>query len=729
MSPSDTSAQSAERFTYCRLCEALCGLVATVECGRIASIAPDRNHLHSRGHVCVKGVSAHAITHDPDRVLKPLKRVGGPGEFVEVEWGEALDDIAARLMQIIEQDGPESFGLYLGNPPSHSSLNMAYAAGFPAALGSPKLYSASSQDASSRVAANELLYNSSMPFLIPDLLATDVLLIFGANPVVSKGSLICAPRMAEDLKEVEKRGGRVIVFDPRRTETAKSHQHVFIRPGMDAWAILGIIKILRSEALIDDAFIERHTTGYDRLVQYLDRVDIPEIVQLTGVSGEVLTDVALAFGRAERAAVYSRVGICRGRFSTLTNALVDMLAIVTGNFARKGGIGFGLNLTKAGRGHAISETVAPRTRIGNLPAPGGHMPSGVMAADILQEGEGRIKALMTVGGNPVLSSPNGTELLQAFGKLDLMVSLDIYRTETSRHAHYILPTPTFLERDDIAINNVPFMVRPHLLGTRRVIEPLGDVREEHEIFWELSDRLNLPTPLPMIRMATSPDGTARERHEEILGAIVRSSSVGDEFGKNPNGLTLEALLDRYPHGKELEQSDFIEHWRGTAYEDRRIHLCDEALADEFERLLAMRSQGSADLKLIGRRNLRSMNSWMHNAERLIRSQRPTLMMHPADAAFRGLVDGANVAVSSKTATISAILEITDEVMPGVVSYPHGFGHEGGGWTRANDAPGANVNLLASSEVADLEQVSGASFLDGIPVQVDLLLPTNPAMGA
>lgn len=706
--------------TYCRLCDAHCGLLAKVENGAVTQLLPDRDNPHSLGHACVKGVRFHEIANDGDRVLTPLRRVGGPGEFAPVGWDEALDDIAERLRAIIADDGPDALAMYLGNPSAFSSLNMLYAAGFLGACGSAKLYSASSQDAAGQIRASELLFGAPFPFVIPDLPQNDVLFIFGGNPLVSNGSIMVTPRIREDLDAIHDRG-RVVVFDPRRTETAAAYDHVAIEPGGDPWLLLAMIRHVIDRGLVDEGFVADRTTGFARLAELAARVDIDLAAELCGVPAERIAQLAEMFARAPRAATYGRVGLNRNPFATLANALHIVFGVITGKFGRDGTMGFGTRLTRnngiAAHGGTPSETA--RTRIGGIRGAGGHLPAPMLAPDITEPGQGRVRALYTVAGNPVLSAPNGAELERALPALDLFFSLDIYMNETNRYADYILPCTTFLERQDVATGHIGLMMRPHLQASGAMVAPRGEAREEHEVFRELCRRMGVGSPLPTITVPQAlRDIGVRDEHHDIVDMMVRTSDIGDHYGARPDGITVERLLTGHggviaiPHDGLLAET-----FEQIAHADRRVHLCDEAIAGEIARLLANDAAPRPQFRLIGRRDIRTMNSWMHNAPRLARSLAPVLQIHPADAARIGVAEGGEVNVSANGHTLTVVVSITDEVHPGVVSYPHGFGHVNGSWRTANRLSGVNINQLASSRLADVEVESGAAHLDGIAVAI------------
>jgi formate dehydrogenase len=699
--------------TYCRLCEAQCGLVAEVADGQIVKVGPDRMHPASQGHLCVKGPAMASITHDPDRVLTPLRRTGEPGCFEPVSWDEALDDIAARLRGVMSRPGDE-VALYKGNPASFATLHSAYGAAFLKALGGTKSFSSISIDTGAKNVAQHLVYGGPADWTFPDLEDCDFLVMIGANPMVSHMSLVSEPRALHKLTAIHERG-RVVVIDPRRTETAKRFEHLAVLPDSDAWLLAAMLQHIFTAGLEDASLLRAKTRGWEQLRDAV-RTITPERAALhCGVEAGMIRDLAERFVRARTSACYGRVGTNRGRYATLVNILIESLNVVAGRFGTSGGWITGISPIAD---PAAVPTYAPygrdRSRIGNLPLVLGLQPGGNLAAEITTPGAGQIRALFVDSGNPVLTYPGGDVLTRALGELDLCVALDLYVTETSRHAHYILPATTFFEREDFTdywVRNAP---RPWVQYTPAVIRPRGKARHELAIFDAILDRLGLP--------AIYADQQNAEVLSPLMGtvdAMLRCGAYGDRFGENAEGLSIERLQREFPSGKQVgERVDAAGSWARVRHAHGRIHLWHEVTAAEFARLLAEpEAATSGQLRLFGRRNLASLNSWMHNVDRLVRSERPTLLVHPDDAAARGLQDGRTVRVTSRWASVEVEAECCDTVVRGSVSYPHGWGHAGG-WTLANGLPGANINLLASPHPEDWEQIAGMVHVDGIPVTVE-----------
>lgn len=702
--------QDGQHHTYCRLCEAVCGLVVTVRDGTIVRVAPDRAHPVSEGHLCVKGPRMVDITYDSGRVTRPLKRTGKPGEFTAVTWDEALDAIAARLRALIANHGGESIGAYMGNPASFATMHLAYAGGFLKALGGNKFFGPLHVDTAGKNLACELVYGNPFQFTFPDLEECDFLLMLGANPMVSHMSLISEPRAHRKLDAIAARGG-VVVVDPRRTETAARFEHLPIRPDTDVWLLLGMLHTLFSENLVDADMLDARVQGWRELREAALRMNVEEAGSRSDIAPDAIRAVARRFAQARTGACYGRVGINRGRFTSLANVLIEALNLVTGRFGAVGGSVIGQSPFGNALAKGIEAYGVRRSRIGNLPLVMGFTPGGSLADEIVTPGEGQLRALFLDSGNPVLSFPRGDLLSQALERLELFVSLDLYITESNRYADYILPATTFFERADINdlwCSNAP---RPFIHYVDAVIAPVGEARVEYEIYDALLQRLELPGIFSAL-------GAGRPTHLQAADTLLRMGPFGDGCGARPDGLSIEMLRERHPSGlRYRERVDAAESWNMVSFPDRRPRLWGDVIAAEMERLCAQSHERKAgELRLFGRRHLKSMNSWMHNSERLLLGNVPTLLMHPEDARERGIVEGQRVRVENTLNSIDVTVEVTDDVIRGSVSYPHGWGHQGG-WQRANGTQGAAVNLLASSNPADWEPVSGACLLDGVPVWV------------
>ena len=708
---------SEERVTYCRICEPLCGLIATVDDGELVKLRPDLDHILSRGFACPKGIAMTAVQNDPDRVTHPLRRCAD-GTFEPVSWDAALDDIGAQLRRVIDRHGGSGVGWYFGNPSAFSYSHPLWVKGFMDAIGSRHLYSAGSQDVNNRFVASQLLYGSPLVVPIPDLAQTDLLLIVGANPLVSHGSVLTAPRIKDTLHEIVGRGGRVVVLDPRRSETARAFEHIAIRPDADAWLLLSLLHVIFAEGLTDTAAIARQATGVD-VLERLAEPHAPEQTEAkTGVDAQTVRALARDLAGAGRAAVYGRTGSCLGRRGTLVSFLLDALNVVTGNLDRDGGAIFGTGpIQIEDLLHRIGADSYDtfRSRIGDLPEVLGTLPASLMAEEITTPGPGQIRALFVSSGNPMLSVPNGGQLEQALGELELMVSIDLYVTDTSRHADYILPGTTFLEREDFPSAFLTFSLAPFAQWTEPVLKPRGEARQEWEIIEAISRRIGT-TPASVWALRAVGRLGLRISPRRLIDLGLRLGPRGDLFGLRRGGLSL-AKLRRHPHGLRLGEH----HPTGVLgkkvfHSDKRVHLADDAIVAD---VAALEHLGGEDptypLRLIGMRELRSHNSWMHNVPKLMAGDRVhAARVHPDDAGAFGIEDGAACRIVSAAGAIELPAKVSDEVMPGVVAVPHGWGHRGG-WRTAAGAGGANANLLVSSVFVDLERLVGMAFLNGILV--------------
>jgi len=721
--PNPSPGQDGEHATFCRLCEAFCGLTAEVRGGKVVKIGPDRANPHSQGHLCIKGPAIADITYDPDRVITPLKRFGGPGEFARVTWDEALSDIARRLGDIRNAHGPDAIATYFGNPGAFSTDTFMSSQWFLGKLGSSKFYTAGSQDGNSRHLASYILYGVAFRNAIPDLPNADFLIIIGANPLVSHGGLLTAPRMRHDLDAIAARG-RVVVIDPRRGETAERYEHIWIQPNADMWLLAAMLRTIFDEGLEDREFLTQHTAGWERLRDAVSAVTVEEASERTGVTADTIRNLARDFAKTPRAAIYSRVGLCRGNFSTIANVLVDAFNMATGKFGRKGGSTFGAFPLKGGPEPLVGYG-EHRTRIGNLPVVGGMMPSAVLADDILEPGEGQVRAMMLIAGNPVLSAPAGAHLARAFASLDLMISIDLYVTESSRFAHYVLPSATFLEKGDVPLIGLSHMPRPYLQYSPAVIEKTGEAREELAIFRDLAKRMGIGSIYPMKMMARLEKLGFAPTALDMVDMGVRLGPVGDLFGFR-RGLSLKKLAKHDPHGVMLDMPLAYKNWPShVAYPDGKLRLWHDILEEEFVRFANERhAPRDTRLKLFSQRTLKSMNSWMHNAAKLVNSQTPVLLIHPDDASARSIATGAQVELRTEHGRVEVIAQVSDAVVKGAICYPHGWGHNGG-WRRANQKPGANINLLLGHGPDVVEKVSGTTFIDGVPVDVTVLSAGAP----
>jgi anaerobic selenocysteine-containing dehydrogenase len=735
-------------YATCPLCEATCGLEIQLN-GGVEKIRGDRADVFSRGFICPKGGSLKALHEDPDRLRAPLVR--RDGELVEATWDEAFAEIDRRLPPLLEARGRDAVAVYLGNPNVHNLSLTLYARVLLKALGTKNIFSASTVDQMPKQVSAGLMFGTMLSVPIPDVDRTDHLLILGANPLASNGSLMTAPDMRGRLRAIRERGGKVVVVDPRRSRTAEhADEHHFIRPGTDALLLAAMAHVLLEEGLVDVGPAGEWLNGLDELPALLGDFTPEAVAPMCGIEVGEIRRMARELAGAERAAVYGRIGTCTQEFGTLASWLVDVLNVLTGNLDRPGGAMF----TRAAAGQANSLGTPGRgrgvklgrwhSRVRGLGEVYGELPVCCMAEEMDTPGEGQVRALITIAGNPAVSTPNAGRLARAMEGLDFMVSIDVYVNETTRFADVILPGPTPLQHSHYDLAFYQLAIRNVANYSPAVMPPESGMPEEWETLLRLTaiaagqgadaDLRALDDIIAaeaVRREVARPNAALAGREvEEIMGALgerrgperlldlqLRAGPYGDGFNGKPDGLSL-AGLEAAPHGIDLGPLEprIPEVLRTPS---GRIELAPEPIAADVERLrAALDRRANGAMVLIGRRQLRSNNSWMHNLEPLVRGkERCTAHVHPDDAARLGLTDGAPARVTSKAGTVEVPVEVTDAVMPGVISIPHGWGHDTPGlrMTVATAHAGTNSNLLADETLID--PLSGNAVLNGIPVQL------------
>jgi formate dehydrogenase len=711
-----------EKVTYCRICEPLCGMVATVEDGKLLSLRADKQNPHSKGFCCAKGIAMAEVQNDPDRITHPLKRVGGPGEFERVSWEEALGDIAQRFRSLRQRYGPKSIAVHMGNPPYFSYSAVFWSKGFQDAIGTPWWYGVNSEDAASHVAATHLLFGACGVLPIPDYRRTDVLMVIGANPWVSKGSLLHDPRMREHIQGVVDRGGRVFVVDPRRTETAERFEHVALRAGTDAWFLLSILQVLFSEGLCDQEFLARHTVGVDELRREVLRFPPEATEAITGVPAATVRDVARTIGRAKAAVVYGRTGTCTQKFGTLNNVLHQAINVVTGNIQRPGGWVFGwspIPTAEMSEKMGLATYDEKHTRVAGLPDSFGFLPSSALYDEIMVPGDGQIRAFAMIGGNSVVSGPSGQRLVEALESLDTFFAIDLYMNETNKYADYILPCTTMYEREDIPMQFLDRFIRPSLQVTEAVSDAPGECRPEWVILDEIARRMGRGGAYSTAAQRGLAKLGLRIKPRQMADLLLRTGKAGDWFGLRRKGWSWKKLVEQAPHGVVLHEDLPLRPLKGRLqHPDGRIHLAEPRVMAEIGRLEREELNLDFPYRMIGMREVRSHNSWMHNSVKLMPdSRRLLLRIHPDDASALGLVEGDEARITSNAGEVVVPVTLTDEMTPGTVALPHGWGHAGS-WQRANAAGGVTSNFLASSRLEDVEALSGSTVLNGIPIRIE-----------
>ena len=696
-------------YRACNLCEAICGLEITHENGRVLSIVGDGQDPFSRGHICPKAVGLKDIYEDPDRLHRPLKRTATGWE--EISWDTALDEVAAGLRRQRDRHGPHTTAWYAGNPSVHNSGTQLAAPGFLRVLGSRSLFSASSVDQLPHHFASWQLYGHPLLLPVPDLDRTDYWLILGGNPLISNGSLMTAPDVANRLKAIQARGGKVIVIDPRHSETAaRADVHHFIRPGTDVFLLLAMTHVLYAENLVKPGRLAEFTDGIEELGAAVAEFSPESVSLITGIAPAEIRTLARELAGAERGVIYGRVGVSVQEFGGLCLWLINALNLLTGHLDEPGGYMFATPaLDILGKPGLYNKYDRYRSRVRQVPEFMGELPVACLAEEMSTPGEGQFKALVTSCGNPVLSTPNGTQLETALAGLDFMVSIDIYLNETTRHAHYILPPATGLETAHYDVSFHALAIR----NTSRYSEPLfdkgPDARYDWEIFEGLRQRLEAGDAYDAA--ATPPLDNPETKLDLGLryGAYGRAGLSIEKLRENPHGLDLGALQSRLPAALRTV--------------NQRINLAAPLFLTDLDRarrvLAGPASVTGNQLLLISRRELRSNNSWMHNLPRLIKGRnRCTLQINPADATARHLTEGQKVCVRSRVGAVELPVEITATLMPGVASMPHGYGHARSG-TRLDVARAhAGVSINDLTDETRLDELTGNAALSAVPVWVE-----------
>jgi anaerobic selenocysteine-containing dehydrogenase len=709
----------------CTLCEAHCGIDVEVEGDRVLRITGDRADPFSRGYICPKAAALADLYEDPDRLRKPVRRVGP--EWEEIGWDEALDMAADGLRRIRDRHGRDAVATYFGNPGAHT---MAILSGLSLrhVLGSRNNYSATSADQLPQHLTSAEMFGNLALFPIPDLDRTDHLLVLGANPSVSNGSLMTAPGARHRLRAIMARGGRVVVVDPRRTETAAlASEHVAIRPGGDPYLLLGMLHVVFAEGLATLARLAGDSDGLAEVERLAVEWPVPRAAQVAGVAEETVARLAREFAAAERAVAYGRVGVCHQRTGSVTHWLINVLNAVTGNLDEPGGAMFPNPAFDVGgflrlaRRFGFGDHGRYTQRVSGLPEMNGELPVAGLADEILTPGPGQVRGMLVYAGNPVLSSPGGARLDQALETLEWCVAIDMYVTETTRHADVILPPVSTLERSDVDVVFPLVSVRNHVRHSPAAVPKPKGAREDWRILAALTSRLGrglggrAEAALAGVPLLANPErlidaGLAFGPHGILRRGPLKGLTVA-KIKRAPHGIDLGALEPRFPDAL---------HTPGG-----RVQLAPPALVqaagwlDELAREAELALSDGFDLTLIGRRQLRSNNSWMHNSARLMKgADRCTAMLHPDDAGARGLSDGDRVRVVSRVGAIELPVEISDDLRPGVVSVPHGFGHDRSGvsWRLAAAKHGASVNDITDPTVVDI--ITGNAAFNAVPVRVE-----------
>ena len=710
--------------TFCRICESLCGLEVTVEGGDIVKIAPDRAHVATRGFACIKGVKQQKMYTSPDRVTHPMKRVGE--RFVAATWEEALADIGSRVRRLLDEDGPDSIGCYVGTAAGFSFLHPIFVQGFMDGLGSRQVYASATQDCASKFAAAREMYGFPLTQPFPDLPHTECLVVVGANPVVSKWSFLQVPNPFQHLKELEKRGCRIVWVDPRRTESVKAAgEHHFIKPSTDVWFYLAFLHEVFARGALADSHLA-HASGVETLRELVAPWTPERCAEVTQLPADALRDIVSAYLQADGAALYCSTGVNMGRHGALCWWLQESISLLTGNLDRRGGtlVGEGVfDFASFGHKHGVMTRRDP-SRVGGFETNNDAWPGGILADEIRTPGRGQLKAMFVTGGNPLLTMADSARLREAMGELELLVCVDIYINETGQLADWVLPATSPLQRPDLPFafpSWLGMQTRPYLQATRAVVPPAGEQRDEPTIFHDLARAcgvnlfgsraagLALGGLRRFHKLRTGEDAIPQEGLMDLFLRVTGQGSFrtllaephGRLRGENAPGRLLGKRVFT-PSGKvELAPPRYVEHARAL----------DADWEQERER---------SGLRLITKRELTTHNSWTHNLADFVPQRNRTnhLYMHPADAEVLGLGDGVLVDVSTDVATVRLPLSLDEDLMRGVVALPHGWGHQHARHLSvASQTEGVNVNLLAAAGPDNVCRLSGMSQLTGLEVTV------------
>ena len=706
------------KFSFCRICEAGCGLKIHIDNNRIQKIEADNEHVVSQGYACIKGLSLDAFISSPDRMTQPLKKVDG--KFQEISWEQALSEIAAKLKTIHQARGGQSIAAYTGNPIGFSLWPNTVVQGFLKGFGSDKLFTVGTVDCSNKFAASDRMYGSFMQQTFPDIDNCSMLIAVGANPAISRMSFINLPHPMKRLQAIEKRGGEVVWVNPRNTESSKHcGSHLAIRPDTDVFFMLGFLNELITQGGVKTTLVEQYMQGYDALAALAKDWPLDKVARVTRIPAAVISSLVSRYIAADGAALYSSVGVNQGRFGTLAFWLQETINAISGNLDKRGSSLMGKPVV------AFPDTTQTGavSRINQTPYITSCIPTGILADEILTPGEGQVRALFVLAGNPALSCANSSRLADAFDDLELLVSIDLYRNETANHADYILPGLHFLERPDIPfffMVGMGLMPKRYFHYTDAVLNAPGEARDEGLILRQIASRAGFPLFDSKLlqgmlnigeKLAGLPgckDGAA----ERFYGLIARFGKLG--------GLS---TLRKKPHGQILtpnKPGDYFGEQRNK--KQIKIQLAPAEFIVRAKQLDDVYQQEikNLGLKLIGKRERFSHNSWTHNVEKFIKGSRQSnyLYIHPDDAAQRGLKESDMAQVCANGQCIQVPVKFDRDFMLGTVSIPHGWGHQqSDGLSIAKQTQGANVNVLASDGPNSIEPISGMSQLNGIEVEI------------
>ena len=715
--------------TFCRICESLCGLEVNTQNNQVIAIKPNADHVATDGFSCVKGLYQHEMYQSPDRLKFPLKRQDD-GSYSRVSWQQAIQEIGDKVKQLHKEDGADAIGMYVGTAAGFSVLHPVFAQGFMTGLGSKSMYSSSTQDCSNKFAVSKLIYGFPFTLPFPDLDNTNCLIIVGANPVVSKWSFLQVPNPSKKLKDLERRGGKLYIVDPRKTETARvAGNHIFIRPATDVFFYLSFLHELINQNGVDHKFVEQHAIGIDAIRDLVKDWSPEKTEEVTRIQASELRQMVSDYIQADGAALYCSTGVNMGGNGSVAFWLQEVINAISGNLDKKGGtlVGKGvMDFIKFGVKNGILMR-NDKSRVGEMTSVNDAFPGGLMADEIITPGKGQLKALFVTGGNPLITMPNSEKLKTALQKLELLVTLDIYQNETSSEAHYVLPCTDPLQRPDLPFI-FPLMLglqqKPYMQATKAVVEPVGEQRDESSIYLDLARASGLPlfgskmaqtffTGIQKYHTWKNKKNLATLPQEALLNGLLRLTrqSSFKKIQNSKNGIL----------GKEHSVGSFIPNRVMTV--DKKLCLAPESLleqAKELEMHFENEKVNAHRFKLITKRAVTTHNSWTHNIERMTSKGRETnyAYLHPKDMEDINVKELDLIDVRSETASIRLAVKSLAALMPKTIAVPHGWGHQHAkGLNHANKTAGVNVNILAADGPEKLDKISGMAHLTGILVDV------------
>ncbi|MCA0933295.1 molybdopterin-dependent oxidoreductase [Lutimonas saemankumensis] len=716
-------------YTFCRICESLCGLAIKTRDNKVIGIKPNENHIATEGFSCVKGLYQHEMYQSPDRLKYPLKRASD-GSYVRITWPQALKEIGEKVKQLRKEDGADSIGMYVGTAAGFSALHPVFAQGFMTGIGSKSMYSSSTQDCSNKFAVSKLIYGFPFTLPFPDLDNTNCLIIVGANPIVSKWSFLQVPNPGKKLKNLERRGAKLYIIDPRKTETAKiAGEHFFIRPSTDVFFYLSFLHELIKQNGTDEEFIHKYTTGVGAVTDLAEDWPPERTEEVTGIEAADLRNMVREYIEADGAALYCSTGVNMGGNGSLSYWLQEVINAISGNLDKKGGtlVGKGvMDFLKFGVKNGILMR-EDKSRVGGMTSVNDAFPGGLMADEILTPGKGQLKALFVTGGNPLITMPNSNKLKSAFQQLELLVTLDIYQNETSSEAHYVLPCTDPLQRPDLPFI-FPLMLglqqKPYLQATKAVTAPEAEQMDESSIYLNLARACGMPlfgskmaqsffTGIQKYYTRKNKKSLPSLPQEAILNGLLRLTrqSSFKKIQKSKNGI----LRKKHIPGS------FVSDRVMTA--DKKLVLAPDPLLAQAKKLESDFQREKSNLnrfKLITKRAVTTHNSWTHNIERMTSKGRDTnyAYLHPSDLQELNLKELDLVDICSETDSIRLAVKSLPTLMPKTIAVPHGWGHQHAiGLQHASKTKGVNVNILAADGPNELDEISGMAHLTGIIVDV------------